>query len=68
MTKREAKMEALRIASEAVEERVNGGDWDTDEIGNFVYKEDDQDRIEKELKEIAEKLEERYNRLWENQK
>lgn len=65
MNKREAKVEAMRIAAEGIEIQREIGNWCENELGNFIYEEEDEDKIIEELKKIEKSMWKRYNKLVE---
>lgn len=65
MTKLQARVQALRIALEAVTSMREAGNWDEDDARNILYDEKSADKIEKELKIIENYLYNKYNRVRE---
>lgn len=63
MNKREARIEALYIAQWLVSEGINDGVWAEDSIGDPFYPKPDEDKVEKQLKIIADKMLEKYQKM-----
>jgi len=66
MNRREAKRIALYLGSELIRQAVDVGGWCLDTEDRDVYNsEEDAEKIERELKDLADKLE---NRRWKLEK